>query len=83
MTEFEKYATRHCGISSTTYAKYTSAINKNAMAGMVSDSLTPYIIAAPVEDVVTMALLRREGPLSTYPSTVRIPASGQVSGSPS
>ena len=44
MTEFEKYATRHCGISSTTYAKYTSAINKNAMAGMVSDSLTPYII---------------------------------------
>ncbi len=44
MTEFEKYATRHCGISSTTYAKYTSAINKNAMAGMISDSLTPYII---------------------------------------
>ena len=27
MTEFEKYATRHRGISSTTYAKYTSAIN--------------------------------------------------------
>ena len=27
MTDFEKYATRHRGISSTTYAKYTSAIN--------------------------------------------------------
>ncbi len=27
MTEFEKYATQHRGISSTTYAKYTSAIN--------------------------------------------------------
>ncbi len=35
MTEFEKFATKHCGISSTTYAKYTSAIN---------NSLTPYII---------------------------------------
>lgn len=35
MNEFEKYATRHCGISSTTYAKYTSAIN---------NSLTPYIM---------------------------------------
>ena len=45
MTEFEKFATRHCGISSTTYAKYTSAINKNPMAGgIVTDSLTPYII---------------------------------------
>ena len=35
MTEFEKYATMHRGISSTTLAKYTSAIN---------NSLTPYII---------------------------------------
>lgn len=35
MNEFEKFATRHCGISSTTYAKYTSAIN---------NSLTPYIM---------------------------------------
>ncbi|MBR1516732.1 MAG: ATP-dependent Clp endopeptidase proteolytic subunit ClpP [Bacteroidales bacterium] len=35
MTEFEKYATLHRGISSTTIAKYTSAIN---------NSLTPYII---------------------------------------
>ncbi|MCQ2295218.1 MAG: ATP-dependent Clp endopeptidase proteolytic subunit ClpP [Bacteroidales bacterium] len=35
MNEFEKYATKHCGISSTTYAKYTSAIN---------NSMTPYII---------------------------------------
>ncbi|MCQ2273601.1 MAG: ATP-dependent Clp endopeptidase proteolytic subunit ClpP [Bacteroidales bacterium] len=35
MNEFEKYATKHCGISSTTYAKYTAAIN---------NSLTPYII---------------------------------------
>ena len=35
INEFEKYATRHCGISSTTYAKYTSAIN---------NSLTPYIM---------------------------------------
>ena len=35
MTEFEKFATMHRGISSTTVAKYTSAIN---------NSLTPYII---------------------------------------
>ncbi|MBR1792469.1 MAG: ATP-dependent Clp endopeptidase proteolytic subunit ClpP [Bacteroidales bacterium] len=35
MTEFEKFATKHRGISSTTLAKYTSVIN---------DSLTPYII---------------------------------------
>ncbi|MCQ2260039.1 MAG: ATP-dependent Clp endopeptidase proteolytic subunit ClpP [Bacteroidales bacterium] len=35
MTEFEKYATKHRGISSTTYAKYTAAIN---------NSLTPYIV---------------------------------------
>ena len=35
MTEFEKFATKHRGISSTTLARYTSAIN---------DSLTPYII---------------------------------------
>ena len=34
MTEFEKYATMHRGISSTTYAKYTSAIN---------NSLTPTV----------------------------------------
>ena len=45
MTEFEKFATRHCGISSTTYNKYTAAINRNAMANpLVADSLTPYII---------------------------------------
>ena len=35
MTEFEKYATMHRGISSTTLGRYTSAIN---------NSLTPYII---------------------------------------
>lgn len=35
MTEFEKYATKHCGIGSTTYGKYSSAI---------TSSLTPYII---------------------------------------
>ena len=35
MTEFEKYATRHRGIASTAYGKYTAA---------VTSSLTPYII---------------------------------------
>ena len=60
MTEFEKFATRHCGISSTTYAKYTSAINKSIQNSQFNnrqsqftihnsqftpqDSLTPYII---------------------------------------
>lgn len=35
MTEFEKYATKHRGINSNTFASYVSAVN---------DSMTPYII---------------------------------------
>ena len=46
MTEFEKYATRHRGISSTTFAKYTSAINA---------SLTPYIVEERQLNVAQMA----------------------------
>ena len=46
MTEFEKFATRHCGISSTTYNKYTAATNKAIQSSALGfqDSLTPYII---------------------------------------
>lgn len=50
MNEFEKYATRHCGISSTTYAKYTSAIN---------NSLTPYIVEERQLNVAQMDVFSR------------------------
>ena len=50
MTEFEKYATKHCGISSTTYAKYTSAIN---------NSLTPYIVEERQLNVAQMDVFSR------------------------
>ena len=50
MTEFEKFATRHCGISSTTYAKYTSAIN---------NSLTPYITEERQLNVAQMDVFSR------------------------
>ena len=50
MTEFEKYATKHRGISSTTYAKYTSAIN---------DSLTPYIVEERQLNVAQMDVFSR------------------------
>ena len=50
MTEFEKYATRHCGISSTTYAKFTSAIN---------NSLTPYITEERQLNVAQMDVFSR------------------------
>lgn len=44
MTEFEKFATKHCDISSTTYAKYTAATNRAIMSAAPMASLTPYII---------------------------------------
>ena len=50
MNEFEKYATKHCGISSTTYAKYTSAIN---------NSLTPYIVEERQLNVAQMDVFSR------------------------
>ena len=50
MTEFEKYATKHCGINSTTYAKYTSAINS---------SLTPYIVEERQLNVAQMDVFSR------------------------
>lgn len=50
MTEFQKYATQHCGISSTTYAKYTAAIN---------NSLTPYIIEERQLNVAQMDVFSR------------------------
>ena len=50
MTEFEKYATKHCGISSTTFAKYTSAIN---------NSLTPYIVEERQLNVAQMDVFSR------------------------
>ena len=50
MTEFEKYATRHRGISSTTFAKYTSAINA---------SLTPYIVEERQLNVAQMDVFSR------------------------
>lgn len=50
MTEFEKFATKHCGINSTTYAKYTSAIN---------NSLTPYIVEERQLNVAQMDVFSR------------------------
>lgn len=50
MTEFEKYATKHRGISSTTYAKYTAAIN---------NSLTPYIVEERQLNVAQMDVFSR------------------------
>ena len=50
MTEFEKYATRHRGISSTTFAKYTSAVNA---------SLTPYIVEERQLNVAQMDVFSR------------------------
>ncbi|MDY6371879.1 MAG: ATP-dependent Clp endopeptidase proteolytic subunit ClpP [Bacteroidales bacterium] len=50
MNEFEKYATRHRGISSTTMAKYTSAIN---------NSLTPYIVEERQLNVAQMDVFSR------------------------
>jgi ATP-dependent Clp protease protease subunit len=50
MTEFEKYATMHRGSSSTTYAKYTSAIN---------NSLTPYIVEERQLNVAQMDVFSR------------------------
>ena len=50
MTEFEKYATKHRGISSTTFAKYTSAINA---------SLTPYIVEERQLNVAQMDVFSR------------------------
>ena len=50
MTEFEKYATMHRGISSTTLAKYTSAIN---------NSLTPYIVEERQLNVAQMDVFSR------------------------
>lgn len=50
MTEFEKFATMHRGISSTTYAKYTSAIN---------NSLTPYIVEERQLNVAQMDVFSR------------------------
>ena len=50
MNEFEKYATKHCGISSTTYAKYTSTIN---------NSMTPYIVEERQLNVAQMDVFSR------------------------
>jgi len=50
MTEFEKFATKHCGINSTTYAKYSSAIN---------NSLTPYIVEERQLNVAQMDVFSR------------------------
>lgn len=50
MNEFEKFATRHMGISSTTFSKYTSAIN---------NSLTPYIVEERQLNVAQMDVFSR------------------------
>ena len=61
MTEFEKYATRHRGISSTTYAKYTSALNKSIQNSefRVQNSLTPYIVEERQLNVAQMDVFSR------------------------
>ena len=61
MTEFEKYATRHRGISSTTYAKYTSAFNKSFQNSKfkIQNSLTPYIVEERQLNVAQMDVFSR------------------------
>ena len=61
MTEFEKYATRHRGISSTTMAKYTSALNKNFQNSnfKIQNSLTPYIVEERQLNVAQMDVFSR------------------------
>ena len=61
MTEFEKYATRHRGISSTTMAKYTSALNKNLQNSKfkIQNSLTPYIVEERQLNVAQMDVFSR------------------------
>lgn len=56
MNEFEKYATRGRGISSTTLQKYTSAVNKSVMA---QGSLTPYIVEERQLNVAQMDVFSR------------------------
>ena len=61
MNEFEKYATRHRGISSTTMAKYTSALNKNLQNSKfkIQNSLTPYIVEERQLNVAQMDVFSR------------------------
>ena len=61
MTEFEKYATRHRGINSTTYAKYTSAFNKSFQNSKfkIQNSLTPYIVEERQLNVAQMDVFSR------------------------
>ena len=61
MTEFEKYATRHRGISSTTFAKYTSAMNRTIQnSGLrIQNSLTPYIVEERQLNVAQMDVFSR------------------------
>lgn len=61
MTEFEKYATGHRGISSTTMAKYTSALNKNFQNPnfKIQNSLTPYIVEERQLNVAQMDVFSR------------------------
>ena len=61
MTEFEKYATRHRGISSTTFAKYTSAMNRTIQnSGLrIQNSLTPYIVEERQLNVAQMHVFSR------------------------
>ena len=61
MTEFEKYATKHRGISSTTYAKYTSAFNKSFQNPKfkIQNSLTPYIVEERQLNVAQMDVFSR------------------------
>jgi len=61
MTEFEKYATQHRGISSTTYAKYTAAINKSLQNSKfkIQNSLTPYIVEERQLNVAQMDVFSR------------------------
>lgn len=59
MNEFEKYATKHCGISSTTYAKYTAALNRQLNHANFKDSLTPYIVEERQLNVAQMDVFSR------------------------
>ena len=56
MNEFEKYAIKHAGISSSNLYRYTSIYNG---ASMISNSITPYIIEERQMNVAVMDVFSR------------------------
>ncbi|MDR0660122.1 MAG: ATP-dependent Clp protease proteolytic subunit [Prevotellaceae bacterium] len=56
MNEFEKYAIKHAGISSSNFHRYTSIYNGS---NLISNSITPYIIEERQMNVAVMDVFSR------------------------